>query len=50
MTLMKNFIQHQECPNINGIYYPDETVHLLNINAPSDEVIGSDEEKTGMQS
>lgn len=32
MVNIEDFIQHQECPGVNGIYYPNGSVHLLDVN------------------
>lgn len=36
MTLIKKFFDHQQCPCINGIFYPDETVQEIHILSDGD--------------
>ncbi len=31
MNRIKNFFEHQECPNVNGIIYPDGQIQLINV-------------------
>jgi len=31
MISITDFYEHQECPGVNGIYYPDGSVQLLNV-------------------